>query len=43
MWDMQVCAANVEILGVTDLLHAVVALSIAILGFVRWRPFPSFS
>lgn len=34
MWDVQVCATNLKTLGVMDLLHAVVALSIAILGFV---------
>ncbi|MCJ1398353.1 hypothetical protein MMC11_001551 [Xylographa trunciseda] len=33
VWDVQVCVANLETLGVMDLLHAVVALSIAILGF----------
>lgn len=38
VWDVQVCAANVEALGVTDMLHAVVALSIAILGFVCRLP-----
>ncbi len=39
VWDVQVCAANIETLGVTDLLHAVVALSIAILGFVCRLPY----
>lgn len=34
VWDLQICLKNVEVLGVTDLLHAAVALSIAILGFV---------
>lgn len=34
VWDSQMCAMNIKVLGVTDLLHAVVALSIAILGFV---------
>ncbi len=34
VWDLQICAVNVGVLGVTDLLHAAVALSIAILGFV---------
>lgn len=34
VWDVQMCATNVKILGLMDLLHAVVALSIAILGFV---------
>lgn len=35
LWDVQVCVTNFEALGLVDLLHAVVALSIAILGFVR--------
>lgn len=34
LWDVQVCATNLKTLGVMDLLHAVVALCIAILGFV---------
>lgn len=34
VWDLQICAVNAGVLGVTDLLHAAVALSIAILGFV---------
>lgn len=34
LWDVQICAVNMKALGVTDLLHAVVALSIAVLGFV---------
>ena len=38
VWDVQVCLSNLETLGMTDLLHAVVALSIAILGFVCWLP-----
>lgn len=38
VWDVQVCAANLDLLGVTDLLHAVVSLSIAILGFVCRPP-----
>lgn len=42
LWDVQVCAWNLDILGVTDLLHAMVALSIAILGFVcRLLSWPS--
>lgn len=39
VWDVQVCAANIELLGVMDLMHAVVALSIAILGFVCPLPY----
>ena len=35
VWDLQVCATNIDTLGVANLLHAVVALSIAVLGFVR--------
>lgn len=34
-WDVQVCATNIEMLGILDLLHAVVALVISVLGFVR--------
>lgn len=34
LWDVQVCVKNVEVLGVLDLLHAVVGLAISILGFV---------
>lgn len=37
--DVQVCAANIEALVVLDFLHAVVALSIAILGFVCRLPY----
>lgn len=43
VWDVQVCAANLETLGMMDLLHAVVALSIAILGFVCRLPYPRAS
>jgi len=35
VWDVQVCLTNIEMLGVLDLLHAVVALAISVLGFVR--------
>lgn len=38
LWDVQVCAANVETLGVLDLLHAVVGLCVSVLGFVRCFP-----
>ena len=34
LWDVQLCSTNLGTLDVADLLHAVVALSIAILGFV---------
>lgn len=43
LWDVQVCALNLDTLGVMDLLHAVVALSIAILGFVCRMLLRSFS
>lgn len=35
MWDVMVCIANFGTLGAPDLLHAVVALCISVLGFVR--------
>jgi hypothetical protein len=35
VWDVQVCATNLGMLGVPDLMHAVVALVISVLGFVR--------
>ena len=35
LWDVQTCTTNIERLGATDWLHDVVALSIAILGFIR--------
>ena len=38
VWDVQVCLSNLETLGVMDLFHAVVALSIAILGLVCRLP-----
>ena len=38
VWDVKVCAANLELFGMMDLVHAVVALSIATLGFVRPLP-----
>lgn len=34
LWDVRVCITNIDSLGILDLIHAVVALSIAILGFV---------
>lgn len=43
VWDVQMCAAKIESLGVTDLLHAVVALSIAILGFVCRLPYTTLT
>lgn len=38
LWDVQVCFANVETLGTLDLVHAVVALCISVLGFVCRLP-----
>lgn len=43
VWDVQVCAVNIWMFGVTDLMHAIVALSIAILGFVCRLPCPRIS
>lgn len=43
VWDVLVCAANIETLGMMDLMHAVVALSIAILGFVCRLLYPRIS
>ncbi len=34
IWDVQICAANVQTLGVTDLVHASMGLIISFLGFV---------
>lgn len=35
LWDVQVCFTNFANLGVLDLLHAIVALCVSVLGFVR--------
>lgn len=35
VWDVQVCALKTKMLGITELVHAIVALSIAMLGFVH--------
>ena len=35
VWDAQVCTLKTKMLGITELVHAIVALSIAMLGFVH--------
>ena len=35
VWDVQVCALKTKILGTMELVHAIVALTIAMLGFVH--------
>ena len=35
VWDVQVCALKTKMLGIMELVHAIVALTIAMLGFVH--------
>ena len=35
VWDVQVCALKTKVLGIMGLVHAIVALTIAMLGFVH--------
>jgi hypothetical protein len=36
LWDLQVCIVQFDILGLIDLVHAIVAVIITVLGYVRF-------